>query len=81
MTNTSVSAAGCSASSTIASAPCSPGAALAMRISTILRCANSDIERLSAISPASRTALDDVQLALLESLLARRRRESHPRLR
>jgi hypothetical protein len=49
MISTSVSGEDCSASSTIASAPCSPGAAFAMRISTILRSANSDIERLPAI--------------------------------
>ena len=73
MINTSVSGEGCSASSTIASAPCSPGAAFAMRISTILRSANSDIERLPAINAVPvEAALDDVQLALDEPLLARR---------
>ncbi len=74
MISTSVSGEDCSASSTIASAPCSPGAAFAMRISTILRCGEQR-HRAAARDQTLpvEAALDDVQLALDEALAACRR--------
>ena len=54
--------------------PARPASALAMRISMILRWANSDIERLSASRRLPiEAALDDMQLALGEPCVARLR--------
>ena len=81
MISTRLSGEGCSASSMMASAPCSPGVGLAMRISMILRSANSDMARLSASSPCQSKPRSTTCSSRSVNPAGAPRRESRPRLR